>query len=128
MTNFEKVLEFHTIFGSFTGSFKDPKFPPENVQKLRLDLIEEELQELKDALVDKNLIETIDALGDLLYVCYGALISFGVDADKVFSEIHESNMSKLDAKGKVIRRIDGKILKSKLFRQPDIAKILEAQK
>ena len=97
-TNFEKVRdEFNPSFG-VTTSVK-PQYnlfeTDPALVKYRLDLIEEEFNELKDAIVKKDYTETVDALGDILYVCYGFFSAIGCDADKAFSLIHQSNMSKL---------------------------------
>ena len=96
-SNFEKVLEFNNAFGVVTH--KTPQLnifdDNEKLVKYRLSLIEEETQELRDAIKDKNFIEVVDALSDILYVTYGAALSFGVDLDTCFDLVHKSNMSKL---------------------------------
>ena len=96
------------------------------LQELRLGLIDEEFTELKDALDDNDIVEVADAISDLLYVVLGTAISYGIPIDKVFEEVHRSNLSKLDANGKPIRREDGKILKGPNFfePQPGIIRIL----
>jgi predicted HAD superfamily Cof-like phosphohydrolase len=75
-SNYDKVLEFHRIFGhpinQTRGFFH---------KDLRYKLIAEELQELDDAIADSNLVEIADALGDIVYVVYGAAITFGLDLD-----------------------------------------------
>ena len=71
------------------------EFPKEKIVKLRYDLINEELEELQDAIKDRNMLEIADALTDILYVTYGAGHAFGIDLDKCFNEVQESNMSKL---------------------------------
>jgi len=127
MTNFEKVKTFMKSFGQ---EVKDkPAVPPEDIVQLRLNLINEEFIELVNATDDstkekKKLIDVADALADLLYVVYGAGHAFGLDLDKCFEEVHESNMSKLDNNGKPIYRLDGKVLKSDTYRPPNLKKIL----
>ena len=127
MTNFEKVKTFMKSFGQ---EVKDkPAVPPEDIVQLRLNLINEEFIELVNATDDstkekKKLIDVADALADLLYVVYGAGHAFGLDLDKCFQEVHESNMSKLDNNGKPIYRVDGKVLKSDTYRPPNLKKIL----
>ena len=101
-----------------------PTFPEEDTQRLRLDLIEEELDELHYAIDNKDMVEIADALGDLLYVVYGAGHAFGIDLDECFKEIHASNMSKLGPDGKPIKREDGKVLKPDTFFPPDLKTIL----
>ena len=98
-TNFNKVKEFHNSFGllesnNFTEDLLDPNINNKLI-KLRIDLIQEELNELKDAIEKKDRIEVIDALTDILYVTYGAGVSFGANLDTAFKIVHDSNMSKL---------------------------------
>lgn len=97
MTNFEKVIEFNTVFGLPTHNSPQTNITQTNpaLTKLRVDLITEECQELVDAVRDNNFTEVVDALADILYVVYGAGSSFGVDLNKAFDIVHSSNMSKL---------------------------------
>jgi len=119
-TNFDRVEEFMTAFG------QDVETRPgwTSVSDLRYELIREELEELKQAMDDRDIIEVADALTDLLYVVYGAGHSFGIDLDKCFKEVHNSNMSKLGEDGKPIYREDGKVLKGPNYWSPDLKKIL----
>jgi predicted HAD superfamily Cof-like phosphohydrolase len=96
MSNFQKVKEFNSAFGLDIPRTPDPNLlENKSLVKLRIDLIEEEVQELKQALQEKNQLEVLDALADILYVVYGAGIAFGMDLDKAFDLVHKSNMSKL---------------------------------
>lgn len=122
MTNFQKVKEFMLTFDQEVKT--QPELPSNDIQLLRYHLIAEELSEFDDALVDNDIVEVADALTDLLYVVYGAGHAFGIDLDACFAEVHRSNMSKLDAQGQVIRREDGKVLKSDLYSPPDLKPIL----
>ena len=122
-TNFELVEDFMEAMGQDVNAV--PTWPEEDIQRLRLDLIEEELDELHYAIDNKDMVEIADALGDLLYVVYGAGHAFGIDLDECFKEIHASNMSKLGPDGKPIKREDGKVLKPDTFFPPDLKKILE---
>ena len=121
-TNFELVEDFMEAMEQEVNTV--PTFPEEDVQRLRLDLIEEELDELHYAIDNKDMVEIADALGDLLYVVYGAGHAFGIDLDECFKEIHASNMSKLGPDGKPIKREDGKVLKPDTFFPPDLKSIL----
>ncbi len=121
-TNFELVEDFMEAMGQEVNAV--PSFPEEEIQRLRLDLIEEELDELHYAMDNKDMVEIADALGDLLYVVYGAGHAFGIDLDECFKEIHASNMSKLGPDGKPIKREDGKVLKPDTFFPPDLKSIL----
>ena len=95
-TNYDKVREFNAVFGSpVYKQYKHELWENKKIIKLRLDLIKEEVRELEDALENNDIIETMDALGDILVVTYGALDAFGINGDKVFDEVHLSNMSKL---------------------------------
>jgi hypothetical protein len=101
-----------------------PVFPEEHIQKLRLDLIEEELDELHLGVDNIDIVEVADALTDLLYVVYGAGHAFGIDLDECFQEVHESNMSKLGEEGRAIKREDGKVLKPDTYFPPDLKSVL----
>lgn len=122
MTNNERVKEFHKACGDWTDD--DPlRFPSEEVFKLRIDLLEEELAELKIAYEAGDMVGMADALGDILYVAYGAGHTFGMNLDPIFEEIHRSNMTKT-VDGKILRREDGKILKPKTYEPPNIHGLL----
>ncbi len=120
MTNFEKVGIFMKTFGQ---EVKDkPSFSTEKINNLRVSLIEEELKELKDAIESKDLLEVADALTDILYVTYGAGHAFGINLDKCFDEVQNSNMSKLDSNGKPIYNDFGKVMKGPNFFKPNLKK------
>ena len=122
MSNFFKVKEFMQKFKQEVKS--KPTFPNENIIKLRINLIKEELLELEEALNEKNIEETADALTDILYVTYGAGHAFGIDLDKCFDEVQKSNMSKLDKFGNPIYNDQGKVMKGPLYFKPNFKKIL----
>ena len=123
MTNFEKVGLFMKTFGQEVKTVAG--FSSDKINKLRIDLIEEELEELKDAINKKDLKETIDALTDILYVTYGAGHSFGVNLDKCFEEVQNSNMSKLDKDGKPIFNENGKVMKGPNYFKPNLSQFLK---
>ena len=93
--------------------------------ELRLALIEEEVGELAEAARAGDLVGVADALADIVYVAYGTAHVYGIDLDAVLDEVHASNMTKLGADGRPIRRADGKVLKGPDYRPPDIAAVLE---
>ena len=99
-------------------------FSDEKTNQLRLDLISEELEELKNAMESKDLLEVADALTDILYVTYGAGHAFGIDLDKCFDEVQNSNMSKLGTNGKPIYNESGKVMKGPDYYKPDLSKFL----
>ena len=117
MTNFEKVGTFMKTFGQEVKS--DPSFSTDKINKLRLSLIKEELEELSDAMQKKNLLEVADALTDILYVTYGAGHAFGINLDKCFDEVQNSNMSKLGKNGKPIYNEYGKVMKGPNYFKPN---------
>ena len=101
-----------------------PSFSTDKINKLRIDLIKEELEELIEAMNNKDLLEVADALTDILYVTYGAGHAFGVDLDKCFDEVQNSNMSKLDINDKPIYNEAGKIMKGPNYFEPDLTKFI----
>ena len=123
MTNFEKVGLLMKTFGQEVKT--NASFSYDKINKLRVDLIEEELEELKDAISKKDLKETIDALTDILYVTYGAGHAFGVNLDKCFEEVQNSNMSKLGEDGKPIYNESGKVMKGPNYFKPNLSKFLK---
>ena len=122
MSNFKKVKTFMETFGQEVKN--KPSFSSEKINNLRYDLIKEELDEFKEALDNKDLLEVADALTDILYVTYGAGHAFGVDLDKCFEEVQQSNMSKLDEKGKPIYNESGKVMKGPKYFKPDLTKFV----
>ena len=123
MTNFEKVGLFMKTFGQEVKT--NANFSSDKINKLRIDLIEEELEELKDAIKKKDLKETVDALTDILYVVYGAGHAFGVNLDKCFEEVQNSNMSKLGEDGKPIYNENGKVMKGPNYFKPNLSQFLK---
>ena len=122
MSNFSKVGVFMKTFGQEVKN--KPSFSTDKINKLRLDLIKEELSELTDAMNNKDLLEVADALTDILYVTYGAGHAFGIDLDKCFDEVQNSNMSKLDENGKPIYNESGKVMKGANYFKPDLSKFV----
>tara|TARA_B100000902_G_scaffold170289_1_gene164782 strand:+ start:161 stop:532 length:372 start_codon:yes stop_codon:yes gene_type:complete len=122
MTNFNKVGTFMKTFGQEVKT--KPSFSTDKINKLRLDLIEEELTELKEAMNNNDLLEVADALTDILYVTYGAGHAFGINLDKCFEEVQNSNMSKLDENGKPIFNEHGKVMKGPNYFKPDLSKFV----
>ena len=123
MTNFEKVGTFMKTFGHEVKL--RPSLSSAKINSLRLSLIKEELDELKDAIDKKDLLEIADALTDIRYVTYGAGHTFGINLDKCFEEVQNSNMSKLDINGKPIFNEFGKVMKGPNYFKPNLAKFLE---
>ena len=99
-------------------------FSDEKTNKLRVDLIKEELEELTEAMDEKDLLEVADALTDILYVTYGAGHAFGINLDKCFDEVQSSNMSKLGEDGKPIYNEAGKVMKGPNYFKPDLSKYI----
>ena len=122
MSNFSKVGIFMKTFGQEVKN--KPSFSTDKINKLRLDLIKEELSELTDAMNNKDLLEVADALTDILYVTYGAGHAFGINLDNCFEEVQNSNMSKLDESGKPIYNEHGKVMKGPNYFKPDLSKFV----
>ena len=122
MTNFKKVGTVMKTFGQEVKT--KPSFSSDKINKLRLDLIKEELIELTEAMNNKDLLEVADALTDILYVTYGAGHAFGINLDKCFEEVQNSNMSKLDENGKPIYNEKGKVMKGPNYFKPDLSKFV----
>ena len=123
MTNFENVKKFMQIFGQEVKT--KASFPSDKIIHLRLHLIEEELLELKEAIDKKDIKEVADALTDILYVTYGAGHAFGINLDKCFKEVQNSNMSKLGSDGKPIYNEHGKVMKGPKYFEPNLKKFIE---
>tara|TARA_B100001057_G_C22797272_1_gene930137 strand:+ start:1070 stop:1444 length:375 start_codon:yes stop_codon:yes gene_type:complete len=124
MSNFKKVEKFMTTFGQEVK--QKPSFPSDKILKLRYDLILEELEEFKEALKNKDIKEVADALTDILYVTYGAGHAFGIDLDKCFEEVQNSNMSKLGSDGKPIYNDSGKVMKGPGYFEPNLSKFVSS--
>ena len=122
MSNFNKVGTFMKTFGQEVKT--KPSFSSDKINKLRIDLIKEELEELKEAMDNNDLLEVADALTDILYVTYGAGHAFGIDLDKCFDEVQNSNMSKLGENGKPIYNESGKVMKGPNYFKPDLSKFV----
>ena len=123
MSNFYKVKTFMETFGQEVKT--EPSFSTKKINSLRYDLINEELDELKDAMKNKDLLEVADALTDILYVTYGAGHAFGIDLDKCFEEVQNSNMSKLGEDSKPIYNDSGKVMKGPNYFKPDLTKFVK---
>jgi len=122
MSNSNKVKIFMETFGQEVKT--KPSFSTDKINSLRYDLIKEELEELKEAMENKDLLEVADALTDILYVTYGAGHAFGINLDKCFEEVQNSNMSKLGEDGKPIYNESGKVMKGPKYFKPDLTKFV----
>ncbi len=122
MTNFESVKKFMETFGQEIK--EKAEFPNKKITELRFDLIKEELEEFRDAIEKKDIKEVADALTDILYVTYGAGHAFGIDLDKCFQEVQNSNMSKLGQDGKPIYNDQGKVMKGPNYFKPNLTRFI----
>jgi len=122
MTNFKSVKIFMETFGQEIK--EKASFPNHKIMTLRYSLIKEELEELKEAIENRDIKEVADALTDILYVTYGAGHAFGIDLDKCFEEVQNSNMSKLGLDGKPIYNEQGKVMKGPNYFKPDLKKFV----
>ena len=122
MTNFEKVGLFMKTFGQEVKN--KPSLSTDKINQLRISLINEELEEFKEAIKNKDIKEAADAITDILYVTYGAGHAFGINLDKCFDEVQQSNMSKLGGDGKPIYNESGKLMKGPKYFKPDLSKFI----
>jgi predicted HAD superfamily Cof-like phosphohydrolase len=120
------VAEFHRAFNLPMRQSPSTGIDDE-LAKLRVALLEEEVDEFVTASEKADLIGIADALADIVYVVYGTALTYGIDLDSVLREVHRSNMSKLSADGKPLLREDGKVLKSERYFPPDVASVLGLQ-
>ena len=122
MSNFESVKKFMETFGQEIR--EKASFPNDKITSLRYELIKEELNELRESIDSKDIKEVADALTDILYVTYGAGHAFGINLDKCFEEVQNSNMSKLGTDGKPIYNDKGKVMKGPNYFKPDLNKFV----
>ncbi len=122
MSNFERVKKFMKTFGQEVK--EKAEFPSDKITDLRYDLIREELGEFKEAIDRRDIKEVADALTDILYVTYGAGHAFGINLDKCFEEVQNSNMSKLGEDGKPIFNEKGKVMKGPNYFKPNLNKFV----
>ncbi|MGC4097446.1 MAG: MazG nucleotide pyrophosphohydrolase domain-containing protein [Nitrospira sp.] len=123
MTDEQAMVEaFHSKFEIVVQA--TPMDLNEDTKELRVRLIQEEFDELKEAMAAGNLAAVAKELADLLYVTYGTAVSYGIDMDPVFREVHRSNLSKIGG----YKRADGKWIKPPTYSPADIESIVEVQR
>jgi predicted HAD superfamily Cof-like phosphohydrolase len=122
MTNEQAMVEaFHSKFEIVVQT--TPMDVNEDTKHLRVRLIQEEFDELKEAMATRDLAAVAKEMADLLYVTYGTAVSYGIDMEPIFREVHRSNLSKVGG----YKRADGKWVKPPTYSPADIRSILEAQ-
>lgn len=126
MEPYVNLKEFHSTYEVYASD--EPHLPAEDIRELRRKLMKEEYEEYVKGEEENDLVQIADAIADIIYIALGTAVSYGIPFDKVWKEVHASNMSKLGPDGKPIRREDGKILKGPNFFEPKIAEILEKEK
>lgn len=119
---FDCVREFHETYDLARGD--NPALPDESLRQLRIDLLREEMDEYITGETNDDIVEIADALADIIYIACGTAVAYGIPLDRVFAEVHRSNMSKLGEDGKPIYREDGKVLKGPNYTPPDVKGIL----
>jgi len=125
---YNDVKDFHIAFGQRVS--ENPNLPGDYLgqeRELRRKLLKEEFNEYNDAEINDDIVEIADALADIIYIACGTAVSYGIPLDKVFTEVHRSNMAKL-VDGKPLYREDGKVMKPSGWQPPNIKKILEDEK
>ena len=118
---YQDVKEFQTAVGQNVG--QAPEFPSDSERDLRIRLLKEEWDEYIQGECKNDLENIAKELADIIYIVCGTAVSYGIPLDRVFAEVHASNMAKL-VDGKPVRRADGKILKPDGWTPPNIKKIL----
>lgn len=119
------VREFHLTYGLPVA--ETPGLPLDSDRSLRKSLVSEEYWEYIGGEDKNDLVNIAQELADLIYVIYGTALTYGINLDAVLTEVHRANMSKLDEDGKVLRRDDGKVLKSQLYSPPNIEEIIHGK-
>lgn len=129
MSFYTDVKDFHQTYELEIGyaPFRSGDEIPHDLWNLRMELVREEYKEFVEAMENGTLVDIADAICDLHYVLSGTSVSFGIDEDACFAEVHRSNMSKKDADGTIHRREDGKIIKGDMFTPPDLESIIYPQ-
>lgn len=116
------VEEFHRKFEIAIQAA--PTELDENTKRLRVRLIQEEFDELKESMATGDLSAVAKEMADLLYVVYGTAVSYGIDMEPVFHEVHRSNLSKVGG----YKRADGKWVKPPTYSPASLEPILDAQR
>lgn len=115
------VEEFHKKFNILVHT--SPTDASEDTKRLRIRLIQEEFDELKESMAEGNLAALAKEMADLLYVVYGTAVSYGIDMEPVFREVHRSNLSKVGG----YKREDGKWVKPPTYSPANIEPLLAIQ-
>ncbi|MBC9820100.1 nucleotide pyrophosphohydrolase [Terrabacter sp. MAHUQ-38] len=122
-----QVHAFHRAFGLPRANTPSVESVTDEVLRLRERLLDEETAEFAVASHRRDLVGMADALADIVYVAYGTAVTLGLDLDLILDEVHRSNLSKLDERGRPVLRHDGKVLKSPRYSPPDIAAVIAEQ-
>lgn len=122
------VRHFFDVFEIPVGSLGE--WPDVETVKLRLGLVEEELNEVRLAIWNKDRENLLKELTDLQYVLDGLYLTFGMDRLKILAmrEVHKSNLTKLGPGNTVIRNPAGKVLKGKGYRPAKLDWLVGEQK
>lgn len=125
----DQLLEWHKAFK--VPYSERPKVPGFDRQKLRCNLLFEEVCELeKERHLDPAKVDiqkVAKELADIAYVLFGTVVEYGLqdEFERVFDEVNRSNFSKLDDNGQPIFRSDGKVLKSPNYSPADLSFLIE---
>jgi len=123
----DDIKNFHRIMGQPVKS--TPQFPIAKRASLRLDLIAEEYKETVQALTTGQLEDIGKELCDLIVVCIGTALEYGIPLANIWEAVHASNMAKIDPHLGVVKyRHDGKVLKPEGWKAPDVKAIVEHAK
>lgn len=131
MSYYDDIVEFHRAFEAPAPT--EVTMPPQDRMYLRRSLITEEYKEVMESMIDmlflgeSEIPHLMKELADLIVVCLGTAVEFGISFDEVWKEVHRSNMSKLGPNGEVLRRSDGKVLKGEHYTPADVEAVLRAR-
>lgn len=130
MSNADLVADFHRAVGVELPA--RPEVTDLGALDLREALVREEFAEVMEQFAKVRAgveagdvgLDAIAAfaheLADLIYVAYGALVTFGIPADAVFAEVHRANLAKTSGP----KRADGKQLKPEGWQPADVLGVL----
>ena len=134
----EDVAQFKEAHGhELPDKLEVPEFKR---MELLSNLVKEEFREVMESIyplwdhpkddgrMEVDPVNLAKELADLVYVTVGMAIECGIPLDKVWDEVHKSNMSKIGPDGKFVIREDGKILKGPNYKAPDIEGVLHEAK
>lgn len=118
-----RVKAFQVKYGHFCSETPNHNVP-QQVKQLRTELVMEEFNEFFTGLINNDLIEIADGAADLMYVVIGTCVAFGIPIERIFIEVHRSNMTKTAVKAENGEKYGTKTPKGPDYIAPDVIGIL----